>query len=82
VFYAQFAGSVDKTHRIQACFRLVICLDVCKDSLIGKGEMLQTEGGNKMATIEKIHSHSWRLVRGLNKDGQIQWECISCKERG
>jgi hypothetical protein len=51
VFYAQFAGAVDKTHRIQACFRLVICLDVCKDSLIGKGETLQTEGGNKMSVL-------------------------------
>jgi len=51
VFHAQFAGAVDKTHRIQACLCLVICLDVCKDSLIGKGETLQTEGGNKMSVL-------------------------------
>ena len=34
-----------------------------------------------MATIQKIHSHTWRVVRGLSKEGQVQWECTSCKER-
>ena len=34
-----------------------------------------------MATIATIHQHKYRVVRGLSKDGQVQWECIICKER-
>ena len=38
-------GAVDKTHRIQALFCLVICPDVWESSLIGKERMSQPVGG-------------------------------------
>jgi hypothetical protein len=37
--------------------------------------------GLKMATIQKIHQHKYRVVRGLSKDGQVQFVCDICKER-
>ena len=33
-----------------------------------------------MATIEKIHQHKYRVIRGLSKDGQVQFVCDICKE--
>jgi len=86
VFHAQFAGAVDKTHRIQACLCLVICLDVCKDSLIGKGETLQTEGGNKMArksvvTVKELRDLAAgmkiNLVVAKRGSGVINVDCDS-----
>ena len=34
-----------------------------------------------MSKIQNLHKHAWRVVRGLNSNGQVQFECRSCKER-
>jgi hypothetical protein len=50
-FHAHFALPVDKTHRINVWFRLVICHYLWDDSLIGKERMSQPVGGNKMLVL-------------------------------
>jgi hypothetical protein len=50
-FHAHSALSVDKTHRINVSFCLVICHYLWDDSLIGKERMSQPVGGNKVKVL-------------------------------
>ena len=85
-FHAHFGLPVDKTHRINVWFRLVICHYLWDDSLIGKERMSQPIGGNKMInyngyTIEKFARRGLYQVSDVNGNAIAMFTLVrDCKK--